>query len=56
VHPDDWLTEEEFGTHQLHHYLMRNVYHYLGLVLQVRQLQIAERIKEYPWEQNNTEN
>jgi hypothetical protein len=32
---------------------MSGVYHYLSLALQVKQIEMAERIQEYLWEHNN---
>jgi hypothetical protein len=51
---DEEITDEEISTRELHRYHMRHVYHYLGLVLQVKQMEMAERIQEYLWEHNNT--
>jgi hypothetical protein len=48
------LTEEEFETRELHRYHMCQVYHHLNLALQVKQIEMAERIQEYLWEHNNT--
>jgi hypothetical protein len=53
LQPDEGLTEEEFGTRQIQRYHMSQVYHYLSLALQVKQIEMAERIQEYLWEHNN---
>jgi hypothetical protein len=47
-------SEEEIWTRSLHRYHLRQVYHYLGLVHQIKQIEIVERIQEYLWEHNNT--
>jgi hypothetical protein len=52
--PDARQTEEENWRHELHQYHMSQVYHYLSLALQVKQIEMTERIQEYLWEHNNT--
>jgi hypothetical protein len=54
LQPDAGKNEEENGTRELHRYHMSQVYHYLSLALQVKQIEMAECIQEYLWEHNNT--